>query len=97
MMNGIDNANIDDTCNSSPPLYYFLLGFDIAAKRHVWNSNTVHETCRYATINHSHQSLIKGVVVLAAIVAPAPAPTPGVGVVVVSSGLLLWLLLLLLC
>ena len=36
--------------------YYFLLGFDIAAKRHAWNSNTVHETCRYATINHSHQS-----------------------------------------
>ena len=44
--------------------YYFLLGFDIAAKRHVWNSNTVvHETCRYATINHSHQS-------------PPPPPPP---------------------
>ena len=56
MMNGIDNANIDDTCNSSPPLYYSLLGFDIAAKCHAWNSNIVHETCRYATINHSHQS-----------------------------------------
>ena len=43
--------------------YYFLLGFDIAVKCHVWNSNTVHETCRYATINHSHQS-------------PPPPPPP---------------------